>query len=108
MSKEDAKPGTSEDRIITVVLRVKDQKSAEAFWCAHANSTRVYGCAVEAIGSGDYTKKYDRALEELGTLSEYYQQHSGDEWEPWDHDEAATPPGPQNEPPKAPGQRRKK
>jgi len=70
-----------EDRIITIVLRVKDAEAAKAIWEAHMNMTPVHGCLVEGIGEGDYCDKYDSALEELGELSEHYREHTGDEWE---------------------------
>jgi hypothetical protein len=50
-------PGPRKDRVITVVLRVKDPEIASMIWKAHGEKRNMAGCEILGVADGDYLKK---------------------------------------------------
>ncbi len=46
-------------RIITVVLRVKNQKDADHIWDAHRDHKLIHGCEVWGISEGNLVQMYE-------------------------------------------------
>lgn len=53
------------DRIITVVLKIKEPEKAESIWKCHINNELLSGCEVDAIANGNLINKIDELEDEL-------------------------------------------
>jgi hypothetical protein len=55
-------------RILTIVLKIEDEKAAEAYWDAHRDNTTIGGCKVVSLANGNQIK----VLNEIEKIHEGY------------------------------------
>ena len=63
---------SNKPRVVTVVLVVRDQETANLLWEAHKNNTHVLGCSVAVITEENVIKKLRQHEEFLEDAEGFY------------------------------------